>query len=222
MAARRIRPGRRSRRSASRRFAAPGDVAEAADCRAIVDGGVAELGGPRRAGELRRDRHGRTRRKPSPKRVWDATLDTNLKGTFFCTQAALPHLRASTRQCGEPRVGRGPHRRGGACRLLRLEGRRREPHPRAGPRTCARYARQLRLPRLCRHRHGAARRDRRLGGPGSHRSRPCTRQHPSTALPRRRKSPRRSSTSPRTQARFITGCRAADRRRHHGRPPAAR
>ena len=27
--------------------------------------------------------------------LWDATLDINLKGTFFCTQAALPHLRAS-------------------------------------------------------------------------------------------------------------------------------
>ena len=27
--------------------------------------------------------------------MWDATIDINLKGTFFCLKAALPHLRAS-------------------------------------------------------------------------------------------------------------------------------
>ena len=27
--------------------------------------------------------------------TWDQIIDVNLKGTFFCAQAAVPHLRAS-------------------------------------------------------------------------------------------------------------------------------
>ena len=27
--------------------------------------------------------------------IWDAQIDLNLKGTFFCTQAALPYFRKS-------------------------------------------------------------------------------------------------------------------------------
>lgn len=31
----------------------------------------------------------------STEAMWNATIDINLKGTFFCSQAALPHLRAT-------------------------------------------------------------------------------------------------------------------------------
>jgi NAD(P)-dependent dehydrogenase (short-subunit alcohol dehydrogenase family) len=74
--------------------AAPGDVAKAADCRAIVDTAVRELGGldvlVNCAGIAS---HGDL--ATVDEALWDATLDTNLKGTFFTIQAALPHLRAS-------------------------------------------------------------------------------------------------------------------------------
>ena len=31
----------------------------------------------------------------SDEKIWNATIDTNLKGTFFCVRAALPYLRES-------------------------------------------------------------------------------------------------------------------------------
>ena len=75
-------------------IAAPGDVASAEQCRAVIATAVRDLGGLdglvncagiARGGPVER----------VTESLWDDTLDTNLKGTFFCTQAALPHLRAS-------------------------------------------------------------------------------------------------------------------------------
>ncbi len=72
--------------------AAPGDVGRVADCRAIVDTAVAQLGGidilVNCAGvAVNGDA------ETVSEAVWDETLDINLKGTFFMIQAALPHLR---------------------------------------------------------------------------------------------------------------------------------
>jgi NAD(P)-dependent dehydrogenase (short-subunit alcohol dehydrogenase family) len=73
---------------------APGDVANAADCKKVVDAAVAKLGGL----DVLVNCAGIAKGGPMEavtEALWDATLDINLKGTFFCTQAALPHLRAT-------------------------------------------------------------------------------------------------------------------------------
>lgn len=74
--------------------AAPGDVASAEQCRAVIATAVQELGGL----DVLVNCAGIARGGPVEsvtEAVWDETLDTNLKGTFFCTQSALPHLRAA-------------------------------------------------------------------------------------------------------------------------------
>ena len=72
--------------------AAPGDTSTTEGCRAIVDAALEGLGGldilvnnagsggggP--IGDLEED-------------LWDRVIDTNLKGTFFCTKYALPALK---------------------------------------------------------------------------------------------------------------------------------
>lgn len=74
--------------------AAPGDVATAAGCEAIVNAAVAGLdgldilvnsAGVGKAGSI----------EEFDEQAWDETIDVNLKGTFFCIRAALPALRAS-------------------------------------------------------------------------------------------------------------------------------
>jgi len=75
-------------------FAAPGDVARAEECRALVETAVKALGGL----DVLVNCAGVARGGPAEgvsEALWDETLDTNLKGTFFCIQAALPHLRAA-------------------------------------------------------------------------------------------------------------------------------
>ncbi len=75
-----------------RLVAAPGDVATAAGCEAIVGAALAGLGGldvlVNSAGV------GRTGSiEDFDEAAWDETLDVNLKGTFFCIRAALAALR---------------------------------------------------------------------------------------------------------------------------------
>lgn len=75
-------------------FGVPGDVASATDCRTMVASAVAEMGGL----DVLVNCAGVARDGPMEKVTeadWDAVLDINLKGTFFCIQAALPYLRAS-------------------------------------------------------------------------------------------------------------------------------
>lgn len=73
---------------------APGDVATVAGCREAVNQAVAALGGldvlincagVARSGSV----------QDVDEDTWDETLDVNLKGAFFCSQAALPALRTS-------------------------------------------------------------------------------------------------------------------------------
>jgi len=75
-------------------IAAPGDVSHAEQCRALVTAAVDALGGL----DVLVNCAGVARGGPAEdvsESLWDETLDTNLKGTFFCLQAALPHLRAA-------------------------------------------------------------------------------------------------------------------------------
>lgn len=72
--------------------AAPGSVATVSGCRAVVEAAVEGLGGldvlVNNAG-----RGGGAAIEDFTEELWDRVIDTNLKGTFFTTQAAVPHLR---------------------------------------------------------------------------------------------------------------------------------
>ncbi len=72
--------------------AAPGDVASATSCAAVVEGATAGLGGldvlVNSAGICTY-----ASIAESDEALWDRTLDINLKGSFFCARAALPALR---------------------------------------------------------------------------------------------------------------------------------
>ncbi len=75
-----------------RLVAAPGDVATAAGCEAIVGVALAGLGGL----DVLVNSAGIGRTGPIgdfDEAAWDETLDVNLKGTFFCIRAALTALR---------------------------------------------------------------------------------------------------------------------------------
>jgi NAD(P)-dependent dehydrogenase (short-subunit alcohol dehydrogenase family) len=69
-------------------------VATRDGCYAIVDRAVSELGGL----DILVNSAGVAHFGPFAdvdEAIWDAALDINLKGTLFCCQAALPHLKAS-------------------------------------------------------------------------------------------------------------------------------
>jgi NAD(P)-dependent dehydrogenase (short-subunit alcohol dehydrogenase family) len=75
-------------------IAAPGDVASAADCKRFVTAAAGALGGL----DVLVTSAGIGPYGPMEEvgeALWDSTLDINLKGTFFCTQAVAPHLRQS-------------------------------------------------------------------------------------------------------------------------------
>lgn len=71
---------------------APGDVSTVAGCDAVVADAVNRLGGldilVNNAGVFARASVAET-----DEETWDYVLNANLKGLFFCTRAALPHLR---------------------------------------------------------------------------------------------------------------------------------
>lgn len=74
--------------------AAPGDTSSAADCRAIVDAALNGLGGL----DILINNAGSGGGGPTEdldEALWDRVIDTNLKGTFFCTKYALDALRES-------------------------------------------------------------------------------------------------------------------------------
>ena len=71
------------------------NVAEEASVRSMVERCVGELGGldvlVNNAGTTRFIEH--TNLEAVTAEVWDEILGVNLKGTFFCSRAALPHLQ---------------------------------------------------------------------------------------------------------------------------------
>ena len=72
--------------------AAPGDVRTAAGCAAVVGTALSALGGL----DVLVNNAGIYRDGPmldADEAMWDEVVDTNLKGVFFCSQAALPSLR---------------------------------------------------------------------------------------------------------------------------------
>jgi NAD(P)-dependent dehydrogenase (short-subunit alcohol dehydrogenase family) len=78
----------------NRLIAAPGSVSTVDGCRAIVDAAVDGMGGLdfliNNAGVGDETPLGST-----TEAVWDQTVNVNLKGVFFMTQFAAPHLKAS-------------------------------------------------------------------------------------------------------------------------------
>ena len=73
-------------------FGVAGDVAFVAVCRSIIAQSIAKLGGL----DVLVNCAGVARGGPVEdvtEADWDEVMDINLKGTFFCIQAALPHLR---------------------------------------------------------------------------------------------------------------------------------
>ena len=79
---------------ADRAVAAPGDVATRDGCYALVEHAVAQLGGLDILVNSAGVGHGGPFADVDELQ-WDATIDINLKGTFFCCQASLPHLTAA-------------------------------------------------------------------------------------------------------------------------------
>ena len=77
-----------------RLIAAPGDVATVAGCEAIIGVAADAMGGidvlVNAAGVATF-----VSVEDSTEALWDVTVNTNLKGTFFCCRAALPHLTTS-------------------------------------------------------------------------------------------------------------------------------
>ena len=81
---------------AERLVAAPGDVATVAGCEAVVGAAVDALGGLdiliNSAGVFQR-----ATMAESDESLWDWMIDANVKGTYFCSRAALPVLASG---CG--------------------------------------------------------------------------------------------------------------------------
>jgi NAD(P)-dependent dehydrogenase (short-subunit alcohol dehydrogenase family) len=73
---------------------APGDIARPDACRAMVSHAARQMDGLDVLVNCAGVAHGGPVDEVT-EAVWDATLDANLKGTFFCTQAALLFLRMS-------------------------------------------------------------------------------------------------------------------------------
>lgn len=75
-------------------YDAAGDISTAAGCEKVIADAIGHLGGL----DILVNSAGVARVisiEDSDEQLWDATLDTNLKGTFFCSRAALPALKAS-------------------------------------------------------------------------------------------------------------------------------
>ena len=75
-------------------IAASGDVGTAAGCVSVVEAAAKGLGGL----DILVNSAGVAYFLPveaSDEAIWNATIDTNLKGTFFCMRAALSYLRDS-------------------------------------------------------------------------------------------------------------------------------
>ena len=80
--------------SGKRLVPAPGDVSTAAGCKAIVKTAIEQLGGL----DILVNSAGVAKSGPIEdfyETDWDQTLNINLKGTFFCIQAAIAALRES-------------------------------------------------------------------------------------------------------------------------------
>ena len=79
---------------ADRMVAVPGSVDTAAGCESVVGRALEGLGGL----DILINNAGvypiRTMEE-TDEALWDSTMDLNLKGTYFCSRAALPALRAS-------------------------------------------------------------------------------------------------------------------------------
>jgi NAD(P)-dependent dehydrogenase (short-subunit alcohol dehydrogenase family) len=75
-------------------IAAPGDIARPDACRAMVSHAARRMDGLDVLVNCAGVAHGGPVDEVT-EAVWDQTMDANLKGTFFCTQAVVPHLRQS-------------------------------------------------------------------------------------------------------------------------------
>jgi hypothetical protein len=118
------------------------NVATVAGCRAVADAALAAFGALdvlfTNAGT-----YATADVEEMSEELWDSILDSNLKATFFCIQAALPALsraRGAVVTGIRCRLGR---RSRGLQRLRGRQGRHRQPHPAARTRSCPRRTSQL-------------------------------------------------------------------------------
>ena len=106
--------------------------------RVLRPGGGRGPGAPRPARRARqRRRHDRPRRRARHRATttWHRQFRVNVDGTFFMSRAAVRAMQPrGTRRDRQLRLDLGRHRRPGARRVLRREGRRPQPHPRDGAR----------------------------------------------------------------------------------------
>ena len=130
-----------------RLVAAPGDIGTVAGCEQAVKTAVDAFSGL----DVLVNSAGIGSGRPieaSDEAMWDAHVDVNLKGTFFCCRAALPSLRESKGNIVNIASGRRSDGVPRDHRLLCVERRGCEHDPGHGDRGRAGRAGQLRLPRL--------------------------------------------------------------------------
>jgi len=84
-----------------RAIAVPADVSKDADARALMDRAAQEFGRldilVNNAGWSKIIPHAKLEELTDE--IWDRTLNTNLRGAFYCMRAAVPHLRKQTGSC---------------------------------------------------------------------------------------------------------------------------
>jgi NAD(P)-dependent dehydrogenase (short-subunit alcohol dehydrogenase family) len=82
----------------------PGDVADAAHCRSIIDTAISEFGHLEIVVNNAAMQRTHDKIEDIPDEEWDRTLATNLSAFFYLTKAALPHLKAGASIIGTSSV----------------------------------------------------------------------------------------------------------------------
>ncbi len=82
----------------------PGDVADAAHCRSIIDTAISEFGHLEVLVNNAAMQRTHEKIEDIPDEEWDRTLATNLSAFFYLTKAALPHLKAGASIIGTSSV----------------------------------------------------------------------------------------------------------------------
>ena len=82
----------------------PGDLSDAARCRAVIDAAVAEFGRVDVLVSNAAEQHTHDKVEDIPDEEWDRTLAVNLSAFFHLVKAALPHMRPGSSIIGTTSV----------------------------------------------------------------------------------------------------------------------